>query len=103
MTHSIAWSDLNIGVTEQTRRSFLLRKFQLLSDTLEDRLYEGAVALELSNAYSNTEYNQMALQRVLQHASTSQATVIIQSDDDLAALTPFMPVIVGGFQDLLSE
>lgn len=101
MTPSIAWSDLSIAVTKPSAKVFLLRRFQLLAADLGDKLYEGAIGLELSKLYTYNQYQRMALDRVLQYADKKDATVIISSDEDLEELGPYLQDVVKMFAEKL--
>jgi hypothetical protein len=103
MSHSIAWSDLTIATREKEGQSLLLRQFQFISDDLGDRIYEGSIGLRLSNKLTFKQYQRMTLSRVLQHASMRQAAVIINTEEELTALAPYMNLIVEGFSDKLNE
>jgi hypothetical protein len=103
MSYRIAWSDLTIATRDKEGQSLLLRQFQFISDDLGDRIYEGSIGLRLSSKLSAKQYQSMALSRVLQHASMSQATVIINTEEELSALAPYMKLIVEGFSDKLNN
>jgi hypothetical protein len=102
MTHSIAWSDLSIATRDDCDNILLIRQFQLIADDLGDQVYEGIIGLPLSSKYSQKQYQKMNLDRLLQFASAKEATVIINTEEDLEAMTPYMQEIVTAFSDTLS-
>ena len=102
MTHSIAWSDLSIATRDDCDNILLIRQFQLIADDLGDQVYEGIIGLPLSEKYSQKQYQKMKLDRLLRFASAKEATVIINSEEDLEAMTPYMQAIVEGFSQSLS-
>jgi hypothetical protein len=65
-------------------------------------VYEGAIGLPLSDKHSHKQYQKMNLDRLLQFASAKEATVIINTEEDLEVMTPYMREIVTAFSDPLS-
>jgi hypothetical protein len=103
MTHSIAWSKLCIATRNDDDQALLVRRFQLIADDLEDKVYEGAIGLRLSNNFTYKTYQSMKLERVLQYAARKEAVVIINTDEDLKAMTPYMKETVTAFGDKLDD
>ena len=103
MTHSIAWSQLCIASRDDGGKVLLLRRFQLIADDLEDKVYEGAIGLRLSDNFTYKAYQSMKLERVLQYATRKQATVIINTEEDLEAMAPYMKEIVAAFGEKLDD
>jgi len=103
MTHSIAWSAFSIATRDDEERALLLKQFQFIHDDLGETVYQGAIGLRLNNGYSARQYQRMSLQRVIKHASLKEATVIINTDEDLEAMAPYLQIIVESFSEQLSE
>jgi len=103
MTHSIAWSTLCIATRENTSEVLLMRRFQLVADDLEDRVYEGGVGLQLDQGLAPADYQVMALERVLSYARTQQATVIINTEKDLTQMEPYLQGVVAAFGERLRD
>lgn len=103
MTHSIAWSELCIGAREGETEILLMRRFQLRADNLEDRTYEGAVGLRLSNSHTREQYQVMALSRVLQYCTEENATIVLTSDENMRALGPYLSEVAQVFREKLDE
>ena len=103
MTFSIAWSELCIGAREEETEILLMRRFQLRADNLEDRTYEGAVGLRLSNSHTREHYQLMTLSSVLQYCTEENATIVLNSDEDIHALGPYLNEVAQTFGEKLSE
>jgi hypothetical protein len=101
MTHSIAWSGLSIATRDSEDHALILRRFQFIHNDLGETVYEGAIGLKLNNGYSVKQYQRMALKSVLQYASMNEATVIINTEEDLETLSPYLQIIVSGFSEKL--
>ena len=103
MTHSIAWSAFSIATRDNDDHALLLRGFQFIHDDLGETVYEGAIGLKLNVGYSVKQYQRMSLKSVLKYASMNQATVIINTDEDLETLSRYLQIIVSGFSEKLGD
>jgi hypothetical protein len=101
MTHSIAWSGISIATRDESANALLLRRFQFIHNDLGDQIYEGSIGLPLSDKHSYKQYQRMTLKRLMQYASTKEATVIINTEEDLEAMSPYIQEIVTAFSDTL--
>jgi len=102
VTHSIAWSGFSIATDDDADQALLLRRFQFIHADLGETVYEGAIGLRLNNGYSLKQYKRMPVQRLLKNAAMKEATVIINTDEDLKAMAPYLQSIVEGFSEKLS-
>jgi hypothetical protein len=57
--------------------------------------------LPLSDKHSQKQYQKMNLDRLLQFAFAKEATVIINTEEDLEAMSPYIQEIVTAFSDTL--